>query len=305
MKAGNRPSLERQHQHRLDVAAARRENGGAPPNYRVVGSTAHIQINGLLTAESDVIAEWFGLANTTYPDIAEAVQRAEADSSVRSVMYQLNSGGGMVDGITLAIDAIDSARKSSSVVDCSASAAYWLSTRAGIGGSITALSKLTAVGSIGVAVDVWSSGFIRQIASTDAPNKRPNVDTDHGVAVIRAELDAIHDHDVAAARGVSRSKVNTDFGRGGLLLAEAALTAGMIDAIRPRPEAARMASLSSGAARASVTAPRQETELERDNRIAAALDRMDARIPIEKSEAEIAHENRIGELLNNVYGRLH
>lgn len=247
--SGRWPTVEQQRAHR-EEAAAKRAAAGAPPNYRVEGSTAIIGVTGLLTPEPDFICEWFGLDNTTYADISASVARAESDPAVKNIRYEVNSGGGMVDGITDAVYAIDSARKPSSVVsDYAASAAYWIATRAAVGGKIQATSPMASFGSIGVAVDVWSSPYITQVASTDAPDKRPDVKTEEGYAAIQKELDAIHDHfagDVADARGVSRDKVNSDFGRGGMLLADAALAAGMIDDVVSRPAPQRRGKVDSG-----------------------------------------------------------
>jgi ClpP class serine protease len=242
------PTLEQIRAHR-EEAAAKRSAAGGPSNYRVEGNTAYISVTGLLTAEPDLWCEYFGLDNTTYPDIAESVARAEGDPTVKRVVYEISSGGGTVAGITDAVYAIDSARKPSSVVsDYAASAAYWIATRASVGGKITATSPMASFGSIGVAVDVYAFAFVKQIASTDAPNKRPDVNTEEGRQAIREELDAIHDHfagDVADARGVSRDKVNSDFGRGGMLLADAAKLAGMIDEVVARPAPARKGNVDS------------------------------------------------------------
>lgn len=239
------PTLDQQQAFRKEAAARRGGANSSPAGYRVEGKVAHITVAGLLTPEPDLWAEWFGLANTTYNEIADAVAKAESDPNVKEVHYHVSSGGGMVDGIDIAIYAIDSATKRTKVTsDYAASAGYWILTRAGVGGTITATGPMATFGSIGVAVDVYSSTAVKRIASTDAPNKRPDVNTEEGVAIVRAELDAIHEHfanDVADARGVSRDKVNREFGQGGMLMAAEAMAAGMIDDVVQRPASARKA----------------------------------------------------------------
>lgn len=244
--AGRMPTVEQQRDFRATADERRKSRGGGPENYEVIDGVAHIGITGLLTAEPDFWAWLLGEENTTYSDIADAVALAEGDPKVKSLRYYVASPGGTVDGLEQARNAIDQSKKPREVyASQAASGGYWLGVRAARGGRFIATSPMASFGSIGVAVtmpDLSARGYVA-IASTDAPNKRPDVTTAEGVKVVQGELDEIHDefaNDVASARGVSREKVNTDFGRGGTMLAERALKAGMIDAIQPRPEPARV-----------------------------------------------------------------
>lgn len=243
---GRMPTVEQQRDFRASSDERRKSRGGGPENYEVVDGVAHIKIAGLLTAEPDFWSWLLGEENTTYGDIADAVALAEGDPKVKSIRYYVASPGGTVDGLEQARNAIDQSKKPRDVYAAqAASGGYWLGVRAARGGRFIATSPMASFGSIGVAVtmpDLSARGYVA-IASTDAPNKRPDVTTAEGVKVIQGELDEIHDefaNDVASARGVSREKVNVDFGRGGTMLAERALKAGMIDAIQPRAEPARV-----------------------------------------------------------------
>lgn len=239
-------SVEDKAQHK--VAASQMRATSSPAGYRVEDGVAHIHVNGLLTKEPDIVAWFFDLPNTTYPDIAKAVATAEADSSVSRILYHFDSGGGSVDGLTIARDAIDGGVKpADAVASYSASASYWLMSR--VRGSITAEHSLAEFGSIGVAVQIFKSDRVYSITSTNAPNKRPDPATEEGKAAIRDVLDAIHDQFVAdIADGRSRAldrpitveTVNNTFGRGGTMLAEQAMRAGMIDAVKSRPKAQRL-----------------------------------------------------------------
>ncbi|MBK9949942.1 MAG: S49 family peptidase [Nitrospira sp.] len=244
--AGRMPTVEQQREFRATADDRRKSRGGGPENYEVIDGVAHIGITGLLTAEPDFWAWLLGEENTTYSDIDEAVALAEGDPKVKSIRYHVASPGGTVDGLEQARNAIDQSKKPRDVyASQAASGGYWLGVRAARGGRFIATSPMASFGSIGVAVtmpDLSARGYVA-IASTDAPNKRPDVTTSEGIKVVQGELDEIHDmfaNDVATARGVSREKVNIDFGRGGTMLAERALSAGMIDAIQPRPEPARV-----------------------------------------------------------------
>lgn len=247
LAAGRAPTAEQQAKFR-EEARDRRSKSPAPENYSVVDGVAIIEIFGLLTQEPDFWSWLLDEPNTLYGDIAEAVQRAESDPAVRSIQYHVSSPGGLVSGLEIARNAIDLSKKPRVVYASQAtSAAYWLGVRAARGGEFIATSPMASFGSIGVAItlpDMKARGYV-QVTSTDAPNKRPDVSTEEGVKAVQEELDEIHDHfanDVASARGVSREKVNADFGRGGVMLAERALKAGMIDAVQPRPAPARVSS---------------------------------------------------------------
>ncbi len=201
---------------------------------------------GLLTEVPDFWAWLFGEPNTLYSDIAEAVHFVEADKKVRHVTFAVESGGGTVAGLPTATQAIASMTKSRSVSSSfAASAAYWIAATVG---KIELKHDLSEVGSIGVAVRMAKWAEVFDIASTHAPNKRPDPSTAEGQAAIRLELDAIHEKFAkAVAEGRTRASgksysielVNTEFGRGGMILAEDALKRGMVDAIRSGAEASR------------------------------------------------------------------
>lgn len=72
------------------------------------------------------------------------------------------------------------------------------------------------------------------ITSTNAPKKRPDITTEEGKAMVREELDAMHEifvDAIAEGRSATVEKVNAEFGQGATLLAGEALKRGMIDAI--------------------------------------------------------------------------
>lgn len=223
-------------------AAARRERAredGSPIALTVVGDQARVSVRGMLTEVPDMWAWLLGEPNTLYSDIADAVMAAEQNSSVRHVAFDVESGGGTVSGLRTATKAIRGMKKSRSVLSSfAASAAYWIAAEVG---HIEARHDLAEFGSIGVAVRSVKHPIVHDIASTNAPNKRPDPSTEEGKAAIRRELDAIHAvfaRDVAAGRSralgrtITVEQVNSTFGGGGMLLAGEALKRGLIDAIR-------------------------------------------------------------------------
>lgn len=202
-----------------------------PHGMAINGKVASIEVVGVLTKELNFWAWLFGIPNSSYNDIIQSIAIAESDSDVEEIHFLVDSGGGNVSGMFDAMRAIRNANKpTTAIVDgLSASAAYGLSSQAD---KILVNNKATMLGSIGVAVDLRVSDSVVSISSTDAPKKRPDVTTDEGKAIVREELDAIHDifvAEIAAGRSVEKKYVNKNFGQGGILLAEAAEKVGMID----------------------------------------------------------------------------
>lgn len=192
---------------------------------------AVIPIQGVLLDEPSFIHELFGIPHAAYSVITGLVHQADGNPDVSSIRFEVDSPGGLVTGVFDCADAIlDAAKPTQAVVsNTCASAAYLLASQAG---SITATGRADEIGSIGVATARFVDDQVVQIASTDAPNKRPDVRTAEGIAAVRKELDALHDLFVDAitrSRDVSDDDVRERFGRGGVLLAAAAQSAGMID----------------------------------------------------------------------------
>lgn len=209
---------------------------GYPSNMVVSGDQAVIKVAGVLTGEPNWFYLLTGIGNTTYRDIRAAIALVEGDSRIKRAKMYVNSPGGEATADWVeTVKAVASASKPIDVIveNLAASAAYGIATQ---GASITARNEASEVGSIGVVQRIAKPSELSrmEITSSNAPNKRPNPETPEGEAVIRKTLDSLEsifiDY-VAKGRGVGTDVVKTDFGRGGVLLAEEALKVGMIDAI--------------------------------------------------------------------------
>lgn len=199
----------------------------------ITGDTAQININGVLSNGNGYFSYFYG-RGTSYPEIVGALAMAEADRRIKKVELAIDSPGGVTSGMFEAMEAIRNAKKPVKTIAGSvmASAAYGLGSQAS--GGVYAKSRASMIGSIGVAQSFTVYPEDIDITSTEAPKKRPDVTTDEGKAAVREELDAIHDlfvEGIAAGRKTTPKKVNADFGRGGVFLADKAKTAGMIDGI--------------------------------------------------------------------------
>lgn len=258
-------------------------NGGAPRGFSVAGDTAQINVSGLLVQRPSLVALIMGLGFTCYSDITNALAAAAADPAIKRVSMAVNSPGGEVGGLFDCLAALESFGKPIDVTAGQAcSAAFALAAAAG---PITATNAAAMFGSVGIAASFTIDDGVVDVTSSAAPNKRPDVQTDEGRAVVRAELDALHQlfaDSIARGRGTTVATVNRDFGKGGTLLAKQARDAGMIDGIAAQPRA-RRASTSTGS---SAAAP--GSQLERAQAMLAELEQQPSAGPQQKAAARLA-----------------
>lgn len=211
-----------------------RDSGPGDRLLSIAGESAQIRIEGVLTKKPDYFAYIFGGGNTTYSEIIAAIATAEADSSVKEIIFSIDSPGGAVSGMFDAMTAIKNASKPTKTIFeyTGASAAYALGSQSD---TVEAKSKATRVGSVGIVVDAFVYENEVSVTSSNAPNKRPDFMTDEGKAIVRAELDDYENlmiEGIAEGRDTTTDKVKSDFGKGGMVIAENALKAGMIDSIQ-------------------------------------------------------------------------
>lgn len=224
------PSVEQQAQYEARYG---HEEGGTPHILTVAGGTATISVSGVITKAPSLMAMLFGGGNVTYPEIVQALAEADRDADVTEAVMKIDSPGGHFDGLFDAIAAMEQFSKPLKAVipNVAASAAYALASQAD---EIVAANRAARVGSIGVVAKFGVLKDTVEITSTNAPKKRPDVTTEEGVAVVREELDALHDlfvDSIASGRNTTADKINAEFGQGATLLADDALKRGMIDAI--------------------------------------------------------------------------
>ncbi len=149
------------------------------------------------------------------------------------IVLDIDSPGGHVTGVhemaNMIRDLSGQKQITSYVSGTGASAAYWLASAS----SDIVLDATSRVGSIGVVV-AYPKGEsdVLEIVNTASPNKSPDVETKEGRIVVVEQMNALADvfiNSVAEFRGVSIKVVEKDFGRGGILVGEHAVKAGMAD----------------------------------------------------------------------------
>lgn len=173
----------------------------------------------------------------TVETIARDVDLVLNDPAVHTVLLNVDSPGGQANGVAELAGMIRAANDRKPVVayvgGSGCSGAYWLACAA----SEIVMHASAEVGSIGVVMAYptpKADGKSIEFVSSVSPDKRPNVATEKGRAVVQAAVDDMADlfvESVARYRGVTVDKVLSDFGRGGYLIGSKALKAGMVDSL--------------------------------------------------------------------------
>lgn len=234
LASGATPTAQQQVEY---MAAYGYDGTSAPRILQTVGDVATITVSGVMTKGPSLFAMLFGGGNVTYAEIIAAIEAADADPRVKTIEMTIDSPGGQVDGLFEAIAAMQARKKPLNVTarNTLASAAYALAAQAD---KIVAVNRAVRVGSIGIVTEYAVDPTVVSITSTDAPDKRPDPTTEAGVAVIRGELDAMHElfaEAIATGRGATVEKINAEYGRGGTLLTDEAIKRGMIDGVQGQP----------------------------------------------------------------------
>jgi capsid assembly protease len=212
---------------------------------RRVGRVAVLTMHGPLTRRYDFWSYWMG--GTSMTGFAMALQRAIDDSDVEGILVSVDSPGGTYDGTPELAERIRSQRgakgsgKIVAVADSMAgSAAYWLASQF----ERLEVAPSGMVGSIGTLVlHHEMSRMLDQIGITPTivrdPEKKADINmveplSDDARAYLQmlvSEITAEFHAAVAAARGLSVSKVKENFGQGRMVRPKPAMLAGMVDGI--------------------------------------------------------------------------
>jgi signal peptide peptidase SppA len=210
-------------------------------NVRVVETVAVITVSGVIFPRNTSVPSSYG-AHTVLDRLGHDFDVALQSKSIKSIIMVYDTPGGEVTGISEMAEAISKGNKVKPIISyvygMAASAGYFL---AAPGKKIIA-SNTAQVGSIGVVSEYVDTsvadekkGISRvQIVSNVSPNKRPDLTTPEGRAGIQKLVDdlaSVFVSSIANYRNIKFEQVLTEFGQGGMLLAQQALDVGMIDRI--------------------------------------------------------------------------
>lgn len=196
---------------------------------------AVIPVQGPIFRYANLFTEISGAVSTEV--LARDFTTALENASVNAIVLDIDSPGGEATGINELAKLIADGGKKKPVIAYGAGAvtsgAYWLASAAN---EIVA-DETAMLGSIGVVITTrkrqGDDGRV-EIVSSQSPKKRVDPGQESGRAEIQRLVDdlaAVFVRSVAANRGVNEEQVLEDFGKGGLLLSERAIAAGMADRI--------------------------------------------------------------------------
>ena len=204
------------------------------------GDVAIINVDGPLFRRANLFTEFSGA--TSYEVLRLDLQTALDDTSVRSIALNVDSPGGEVNGVDELAKAIYAARGikpiTAYVGGMAASGGYWIASAA----DRIVVSDAALLGSIGVYMAIRDTSQRDEargerkieFVSSQSPDKRPDYSSDEGRARIQRTVDQLAEVFIAAVarhRGVDEEQVVAKFGRGGVEVGQAAVDAGMADAI--------------------------------------------------------------------------
>lgn len=207
--------------------------------YTMNGNVAVVPFTGVVSKRQTLMGRIFGgQAITT--EFRAALQAAEADPAVKSILAVIDSPGGTVEGTADAADTFALCQKPTAayIEDLGASAAYWIASQA----DKVVCNSTAVVGSIGVfatmpdmsrlaknmGVDVH---VVRSAAGKGAGTPGTTV-TDSQLAEMQKRVNAIHGQFVAAV-SAGRQRDMAPMADGSVLVGQAAVDAGLVDAVQP------------------------------------------------------------------------
>jgi signal peptide peptidase SppA len=217
--------------------------GGGGADVEVQGSVAVIPLSGMITPRASFLSMLFG-GGGGLEGFRCAFREALNDSSVKKIVFDIDSPGGLVSLVPETAAEVLAARGAKPIVACvntlAASAAYWIASAAdqvvctpsGMAGSIGVykvhVDRSARNEAMGMVPTYIKAGKFKTEGNPDEPlgsdakaHFQQNVD----------DLYSLFVEGVAKGRGVSPQAVANGYGEGRVLLAQRALEAGLIDDI--------------------------------------------------------------------------
>jgi signal peptide peptidase SppA len=233
-------------------------------NYEVIDGVAVIPIHGVIAKRANLFSAISGGVSTEL--VGLEIQTALEDRSVQSILLDVDSPGGSVDGLPELANLIFESRDQKKIVALAngtmASAAYWIGSAAS---EVYASSETTAVGSIGVVAthtDVSVSqategvktteiyaGKFKRIASQFEPL------TDDGKASIQAQVDYLYSVFVGAVakhHAMSTDAVLENMADARIFIGQQSVDAGLVKAIQTKEQIISMLTAGQGGSGATI-----------------------------------------------------
>ena len=199
--------------------------------YEVVKNVAVISVDGVMY-KRDMNGLCMSVAS--YESIVRAIDSAEVDNTVDTILFRVDTAGGAVAGVDEVQTRITESTKKTITIyeNLGASAGIWAFTAA----DEVYATEPTQLGSIGVIVTFLKSEEDSKqitIVSKNADNKSCGLNGDCEAKIKRTidQYESIFYARVEASTGFDAEKIKTVFNNGDVIFAKDALEAGFIDGI--------------------------------------------------------------------------
>ncbi|MDP9763850.1 S49 family peptidase [Deinococcus enclensis] len=243
----------------------------AAPTSTREGRVAVIRVHGPILAGAP---SWYRefMALTDPYELAAAIRAVAGDSTVTGIVLDVNSPGGVVEGVDLAAEAVREAAKVKPVItavrDMMASAAFWI----GCGATTILAGRTSMVGSIGTYMrwSDWSGSYdqdgikvhVYRSGDLKAPGQMGeahNEFVDETYSTLVEDTNAVFLRGVSLGRNVTPAQVQERWASGRVWVGEQAIAAGVADRLGTLQDAITLASAGkargSSARAASLTPP--------------------------------------------------
>lgn len=233
-------------------------------NYEVIDGVAVIPIHGVVAKRANLFSAISGGVSTEL--VARDLQAALDDRTVQSILLDIDSPGGSVDGLPELANMIFESRDRKKIIALAngtmASAAYWIGSAAT---DVYASSETTAVGSIGVVathVDVSASEAIKGVKTTEIyAGKFKRIATQYealtedGKASIQAQVDYLYSvfvGSVAKHRSITTDAVLKNMADGRIFIGQQSVDAGLVKAIQTKEQIISLLTAEQGSAGSTI-----------------------------------------------------
>lgn len=219
---------------------------GSPEKREVSSSNGvmMLPVHGVIGHRAHLVQQMSSGVGTSTEILASQIRQARQDSDIGTLVLDIESPGGGVFGLTEVAEELRAAREEMRVIahanSYAASAAYWIAAQAGElwvdpDGEVGSIGVWTMhqdvsarLAEAGIDVTLISAGEYKVEGNPFEPLG------DEAKAELQRKVDEAYDrfvNAVADGRGVSSSRVKSDFGKGRMVFDREAVSAGMADQI--------------------------------------------------------------------------
>lgn len=238
----------------VEARAGSKDPFELPPLVEIKDGVGIVSLKGPLVPGSAGFMRLFGI--TGYADFQEALLEAATDKSVKSIMLDVATPGGAVEGVDEASDMLRQVSALKPVLAYAGggmlSAGYWM----GSGAGRRLASRTASVGSIGVVVThieyskrMEKDGATPTVIRTGkwkalgGPYEPLSATAKEELQSMADDINVLFEQRVATNLGVSQRQVHDKMGQGRVFLGAKALEVGLVDGIATFQEAFMTAKL--------------------------------------------------------------